>query len=351
MQKVQRHDVIFFLHRVYPKKGPDDISLKNFDRFLKLLKQIFKIVPLEDVLYEKSNEKRAVITFDDGYADNFVYAYPLLKKHKVNAHLFVSAGRITEEPPRKTLEDYWNGKVALSELYKPKGMFDAHVDFLLNGKSSEFLSWEELEKMKDVFSYGAHGLNHLAHPCSEEPVDFFDGTNFRWTILTYGWIKTGTPIFPTRSSLDTKIFTPSQEMLELCTSFPKTGKSWKKKLKEELSKLENKGSFETTEEAEKRIEKELLESKRILEENLSRKIETFAWPFGHFSEFSEKIAKKHFKFLFTIKKGIIREGMNPYRLPRVWIGKDIFTFLGRILFFSSEHGFKVYKRFKGGKVI
>ena len=41
-------------------------------------------------------EKSVLLTFDDGYKDNFVEAYPLLKKHDFSAVNFVITGAVTK---------------------------------------------------------------------------------------------------------------------------------------------------------------------------------------------------------------------------------------------------------------
>jgi peptidoglycan/xylan/chitin deacetylase (PgdA/CDA1 family) len=38
--------------------------------------------------------KAVLITFDDGYQDNFLYAYPLLVKYKVKANIFLIGGKV-----------------------------------------------------------------------------------------------------------------------------------------------------------------------------------------------------------------------------------------------------------------
>ena len=342
-------DVVFYLHKVYPEKGRDDLSLKDFVRVLKLIRQRFEIVPLEALFEEKESRPRAAITFDDGYADNFIYAYPVLKKMGAPAHLFITSDRIGSGGVRKNLSDYWNGKVSFSELQKPLTMFESHTAYL-KGDRRDYLTWEELSLMKDLFTFGSHGLKHLREPVSPEIVDFYDGSNFHWEYLLFRSAEIGTPRFKTRSSLSSPLFKVNPEVVEFCISFPKKG-NWKEALKKELKRnFGTSGRFETEAEASVRIENELKESKRLIEEKLGVKVNTFSWPFGHFSEFSEEVAKKHFKYIFTTKRGVISNGSKHYRLPRVPVGNEIFTALGRILVFSTPL-YGLYKRFKKEKVV
>ena len=44
--------------------------------------------------------KSVLITFDDGYLDNYVYAHPVLQRYGLNAVLFLVTGWIGEGPPR-----------------------------------------------------------------------------------------------------------------------------------------------------------------------------------------------------------------------------------------------------------
>jgi peptidoglycan/xylan/chitin deacetylase (PgdA/CDA1 family) len=347
-------DVVFFLHRVYPngKKNRDDLNLSTFQRALKLIKNCFKIVPLQAIFEEKDKSRRAAITFDDGYADNFVYAYPVLKKLGIPAHIFITSGRIRKEGVRKTLSDYWEGKVSFRELLSPKSMHEAHVEFVKNGSSEEFLSWEELDRMRDVFSFGAHGKKHFSFPTSPEIVDFYDGKNFRWMALLYSKeLFIGLPLFKTKSELIGRKFFPSKELLTFCRNFKKE-ENWKENLKREIERrFKTLGEFEAEDSAKKRIERELSESKKEIEEKLGIKVNTFAWPFGQYSEFSKKIAAKVYDYVFTIKKGIITPDSDPKELPRVSIGKDIFTVLGRLFSFSTDFGFSLYKLFKKEKIL
>lgn len=60
-------------------------------RFIKMLG--FKFVTLKEAL-ESDSGKLAVITFDDGYQDNFSAGLPVLEKHNVPATVFVITGDV-----------------------------------------------------------------------------------------------------------------------------------------------------------------------------------------------------------------------------------------------------------------
>lgn len=72
------------------------VSPKNFEQQIKLLSEDYKVISLREMLNDFSkNQLRkntVAITFDDGYADNFYNALPILEKHKAHAAIFVSTG-------------------------------------------------------------------------------------------------------------------------------------------------------------------------------------------------------------------------------------------------------------------
>ena len=89
-------------------------------------------------------EKSVLLTFDDGYADNWVCAYPLLKRYGLNAVVFLTTDRIGNGAPRKTTEQ-------------------GAAPIMFSGQHPEaFLSWAEVELMArdGVFEIGSHTKTH-----------------------------------------------------------------------------------------------------------------------------------------------------------------------------------------------
>lgn len=207
---VNKHIIIFAYHRIYP--GKDNIFVKNiypeeFGKQIKYLKGNFKIYSFEKLINLLSSNKMdngtkeniAVITFDDGYKDNYVYAYPILKKYQVPATIFLVSGCIGKD------ELFWWDKIGYiisnsqkSSINIPNfGDFSLidnqkkfHCIFFLLSKFKKFsnqlknkyiinlqkicgvtippglgektiLSWGEIREMKDNgISFGSHTLNH-----------------------------------------------------------------------------------------------------------------------------------------------------------------------------------------------
>ena len=57
---------------------------------------------LEDLAHVDEIEKPVILTFDDGYADNYHELYPLLQKYQAKATIFVITGTIDYNPHNLT---------------------------------------------------------------------------------------------------------------------------------------------------------------------------------------------------------------------------------------------------------
>jgi peptidoglycan/xylan/chitin deacetylase (PgdA/CDA1 family) len=87
---------------------------EQFDAQVRYLKRNFAVIgpaDLPDVL--KARQSRCVlITFDDGYRDNYTHAFPILKSHGVGATFFVSTGFIDSPRPSWWDEIAWMVRIS-----------------------------------------------------------------------------------------------------------------------------------------------------------------------------------------------------------------------------------------------
>ena len=87
--------LVVAFHRVKNTRSPEQltVSLPLFERYCEFFKRHFSVVPLPELI-DRLERNQAVyrelaITFDDGYADNFEYAAPVLESLSLPATFFV----------------------------------------------------------------------------------------------------------------------------------------------------------------------------------------------------------------------------------------------------------------------
>lgn len=90
---------ILIYHRVLDEQDfmrPGEVDKVAFTWQMKLLDKYFNVLPLHDALQKMQTDtlpSRAVcITFDDGYADNYTNALPILKQFNLSATFFIASG-------------------------------------------------------------------------------------------------------------------------------------------------------------------------------------------------------------------------------------------------------------------
>jgi peptidoglycan/xylan/chitin deacetylase (PgdA/CDA1 family) len=144
-------------------------GFENHLRFLseKGLQTIFLDDLLKNLRGGKPFARPAVaLTFDDGHLDNWVYAFPLLKKYRVKATIFVVTSWMTEGVPRAQ----WD----------PDGRQEQHLpripshregkEMAAVGDYEGGLRWEEARKMEESGLIDIQSHTHLHQ-------DYFFGNN------------------------------------------------------------------------------------------------------------------------------------------------------------------------------
>jgi peptidoglycan/xylan/chitin deacetylase (PgdA/CDA1 family) len=95
--------IILSYHRVIDKWGDIleysqpgmVVTASTFERQLAILKEHFEIVPLGALLADGNPARsaarpRCVLTFDDGWRDNYELAFPILRRHDIAATIFLA---------------------------------------------------------------------------------------------------------------------------------------------------------------------------------------------------------------------------------------------------------------------
>ncbi len=132
---------VLMYHRVSPtapasSKHNLQISQAEMERHLLFLRDRgFEAIGFEDLLTRKIPRKPIILTFDDGYEDNYRYLFPLLRKHKMKIVMFLLGNR-------KHKTNFWDA----ADGEEPAALL----------KPGQIL---EMAK-SGLVEFGAHSLNH-----------------------------------------------------------------------------------------------------------------------------------------------------------------------------------------------
>jgi peptidoglycan/xylan/chitin deacetylase (PgdA/CDA1 family) len=145
---------VLLYHRVVPEAPMNSqhgiwVTVQSFEQQLKSLKERgYSAITFEHYqrfLYHDFTlpKKPVILTFDDGYEDNYTYAYPLLKKYGFSAVIF-----LVTDATRRT--NYWDAD-------------EPRVPLVRNEQI--------LELLKGGIEFGSHTMTHpdLSH-CSSEQI-------------------------------------------------------------------------------------------------------------------------------------------------------------------------------------
>ena len=220
--------VILMYHRVLPKSFLEKnlvlpgmyVERKTFEVQMAFLRRIYDIISIDEFIrrFESKewdlNKQYCIITFDDGWWDNFEYAFPILKKYGLPATVslptcYIGSHKmfwyenlayflrqcensgttvIAKKRLNKATEELGLNVISLSRILKARRksdkliLFDLlveemkkflpeHIEKFLSTledilemhpqNERQFLNWEEVKEMSTVgISFGSHGCTH-----------------------------------------------------------------------------------------------------------------------------------------------------------------------------------------------
>jgi peptidoglycan/xylan/chitin deacetylase (PgdA/CDA1 family) len=287
-RKISKSQVaIIAYHRVSPNN--DNWSLKpirpdNFEKQIVYFRRNYEILSLENLSTlikegKRLPEKGITITFDDGYRDNYIYAYPILKRYQIPATIFLTTGHISSD------KLFWWDKIGyiVNHTRMRRLCLNDLGDFPLPLGSKDLVVSKITEKLKRISEDRKTYLIEQLTKISK--VDIPSGLAKEF-ILSWNDIKE-----MTKNGINFGAHTVNHPIL---ANLPIQQAQW-----------------------------EIIESKKNIEEELCKEIDTFSYPNGSYLDFNSEIIDfiKENKFICSVS-------ISPQKL--VSLNDDLFA-LGRIL--------------------
>ncbi len=251
--------------------------------------------------------KSIVLVFDDGYLDNWVTVYPLLKKYGMCGAVYVNPEFVEpSEEIRPTIDDLEKGSRTGAEM-----------------RQSGFMSWAELKVANDagVLDVQSHSLTHTWYFTGPKIVDYYctehaerypwmqwnarpDRKPFYLVEDQTGYVPTGAPVFEHEKSLIARKFFPDEDIVQTiisrhnqhsgqrCIDHARNFSTYANLVSSILGTQPIPGYLESVTERKVRVRQELISSKSIIEEKLDKTVDYICWPGGGVDEGVKKMARQ-----------------------------------------------------------
>ncbi len=233
-------------------------------------------------------DNSVVITLDDGYLDNWVAAFPLLKRYDMRATIFVCTDFI--EPgsqPRPSLDDVTAGHCT-------------HEDLQWEG----YLNRAELQLMQEsgLIDIESHGTDHARVSTGPLVVDTLTPHNWR----KLAWLQWGAMLgnksdwFRATQPPQLAYGTPVHEHQPALAAY-----AW------------HNGKTENVDAYKQRVMQTLQKSRAELNRQLGKEVQLFCWPFETTSPIAHSLALQTGFRATTGGNGENRDGEEPTIISRI----------------------------------
>jgi len=298
---------ILYYHRIGTEGIPyySKLAPETFEAQMRYLRERYRVVSLEQLLRElgdpEATGQAVAVTFDDGYRDNYTQAFPILKTYGVPATIFLTVHCI------ETGEVAWYDRVFLAL----QALADEELHLELDGPRRFLISSPRarIRTATEIVSCLRRMPDQRRQQCC--------------------------------AALEKQVALPAVELADRMLTWEQVRQMYQAGIAF--------GSHTMTHPvvswlAPAEAERELLESKRILEKRLGCPVQDFAYPFGQPADCGDAatalLARCGYRSAATTSCGIQTPGADLYRLRRVQFGEDcslaMFAFKLNQLFFHVE---------------
>jgi peptidoglycan/xylan/chitin deacetylase (PgdA/CDA1 family) len=305
--------VVLTYHRILSRNHSDlniaqpgmVVSSDTFRLHLRILKQHFELVKLDDwvkTLNEgvRTRRRACAITFDDGWRDNFEFAFPLLKEEQVPATLFLVSDYIDTARsfwPERLARLIWNDGHALPH--------DALGEIRLTLGSDVTAALSQAIPSRDT-------INEVIERAKRY----------------------------TDNQIAQKITAIEMKLGRSQRAGPRDVLSWRQVREMTQSGLITVGSHSryhtrlSAEISEGLLEDEIVVSKQEIEAKTGTTLGIFCYPGGVASPLAEQLVRRHYQAACTTIKGWNSPRSDRFRLKRISMHEDVTntetSFLARI---------------------
>ena len=287
-------------HSIDSEKNKGGIFVDEFEEHIKWIKdkKTFKMEELKGLDY-KLPPNSILITFDDGYKNNYTLAFPILKKYNMKSTIFLNTKFIEKD------EAYLNWD-EIREMYE-SGL----IDFQLHTHSHQLT-------VKDIEVLAFYDNESSPYFKRESYSLFFDGN---YDEKKDAKKLNGLPVFKLRSKISIPGYKPKKNFVEKYRSIVELqenkSEKEKKKFLNRLFKEKKDEFFDkiSEEQFKETVKFEILENKKIISEKLGKVPDCLAYPWGHrYKGNREDIKKLGVDVFITTRKGV-----NSLKLNKNWI--------------------------------
>ena len=308
--------LLLMYHRILPADDPRAlleepgmmVSPETFKLHMSLIKSLFETMHLSHWLELKDSGKQlpkraCAITFDDGWADNYEFAYPILKELEIPATIYLVADMIGKSAT------FWPER--LSALITS---ISQHPDKW----SHESLHW--ITQLQT--SYLFNEKNTLP-PTSEQLSEIIASAKSLKDSEVHRRLDVAETQLQISYGQQHAALLSWQQVNEMCQSG----------LIEAGSHTCN--HIRLTKDIQQTVlSREITDSKQIIEQQTGRRVKTFCYPNGDYSSAAKTLVEQHYAGAVTTESGWNTAASNPYLLRRIGMHEDIShdrtSFLARI---------------------
>jgi len=281
--------------------------------------------------------KPVVLTFDDGYLDNWIFVVPLLRRYGMRGTVYVTPEFVPESDSVRPTSD--------EPSFADGESHSANV--------AGFMTWAELRAAdaEGVLDVQSHALTHTWYFGGPKVVDIHRPTEiyrFPWlswnaqparkpyylTEQQQGFVPWGYPVLEHEKSLVVRRFRPQQAYIdEICGFVAERGgadffatERWQREMASRFASIAGTqdvpGTTESESEYRDRVRHELVYSREIIESRLNKKVQFLAWPGGGVNPTAVALAREAGYKSWTLSSWQVpgkrnRAGTDPEGIKRV----------------------------------